>query len=580
MPMDGFTLSFMQRELSQALAGARVDKVNQPERDALVLTLRTRAATHKLLLSANANQARVQLTAQTYENPAEPPMFCMLMRKHLSGARLLDVRQVGGDRILKLTFEGLGELGDPARKHLYLEMMGRYSDLTLTDDAGVIIDCIRHVNSEMSRVRTLLPGGTYVLPPAQEKLDPFEMTVEALADKLAPLTCTLEKALMESVRGMASVCAKEACEQMGFASGTRMDELDARGAAERIAAYYESLPDRFQPVALTDEAGLVTDFFAFPYLTRDAALQKPYATLSEAMDAFYLGRDLRLRMQQRSAGLQRHIKSNVERLEKKKAIMLETISQAEQAEQNRVFGELLTANMHLMQKSAASVTVTNYYDGSEVSIPLSPQLTPSKNAQAYFKKYRKAKAAEQYAQEHLEEIDGQLELLDQSQNDLENCVTAADLAEVRQLLTEAGFVRPDPAQRKRKKPVVGQPYRFSAPDGTEIAVGKNALQNDRLTLHARPEETWLHAQGIPGSHVLIRTESEPSDEALLYAAKLAVYFSKGRNHPSLPIDYARRRYIKKSANSPAGLVTYTHFKTLLVGLTQEEMNEISRLAAR
>ena len=225
MPMDGFTLSFMQRELRNTLLGGRVDKVNQPERDALVLLIRS-GGNHKLLLSANANQARAQITAQSYENPAEPPMFCMLMRKHLMGSRIVEIEQISGDRILAITFDCLDEMGYHVRRTLYLEIMGRHSNLTLVDESGTIIDAIRHVNAEMSRVRTVLPGGTYQLPPQPDKLTPDTLTPEALRERLAPLTCALSKGLMECVAGMASVCSKEVCAQIGIAAATPISELD------------------------------------------------------------------------------------------------------------------------------------------------------------------------------------------------------------------------------------------------------------------------------------------------------------------------------------------------------------------
>lgn len=579
MPMDGFTLSYMRRELLCALKGGRVDKVNQPERDALVLLIRCGGGNHRLLLSANANQARAQLTRQSYENPAEPPMFCMLMRKHLLGARVADVGQVAGDRILTVVFDCLDELGDPVQKTLYLEVMGRYSNLTLVRGDGVIIDAIRHVSSDMSRVRTVQPGGVYQLPPRQDKLAPEELDAGALASRLAAEGGTLSKALAACVSGTAAVCAREICAQAGADPAAPVAELDLAALSPLLVRALTSLPP--SPVTLYDEAGLAADFFPFPYRTFSPQHQKPMPSLSAAMDAFYLGRDLRARMQQKSAGLQRHIKSALERTEKKKAIMLEAIRQSAQAEENRVFGDLLTANLHLIARGASSVTVQNYYaDGCpETEIPLSTRLTPSQNAQSYYKKYRKAKVAGQYARGQLDAIERDLALLENALDDLDKCETTADLGEVRYVLSQAGFLRPEPSRGRGGKPKKlpeGKPCRFTAPDGTVIEVGKNSLQNDRLTLHARGGETWLHAQGIPGSHVLIRTEAPPSDETLLYAAKLAAYFSKGRNHPQLPVDYTLRKYVRKSANAPAGLVTYTNFKTLIIGLTPEDAARIIR----
>jgi len=581
MPMDGFTLSFMQRELRDKLLGGRVDKVNQPERDALVLQIRS-GVNHRLLLSANANQARAQLTSQSYENPAEPPMFCMLMRKHLQGARVTNVQQIGGDRILMLVFDCMDEMSDHVEKRLYLEIMGRHSNLTLVNHQGMIIDAIRHVNSEMSRVRTVLPGGEYHLPPQPDKLTPDQITADALSLRLYGLTMPLGKALMEHVAGMASLCSKEVCAQVGLDTQTPCNELDLPLVTKKLNDFFAAIHGRFSPTTLYDDVGMAVDFFPFPYMTRSSENQKEMPSLSEAMDAFYLGRDLRMRRQQKSLGLQKHIKNALERTEKKKAIMLDTLASSDKTEMNRVFGDLLTANLHLIGKAQESITVQNYYDENlpQVTIPLSTRLTPAQNAQSYYKKYRKAKVAEQYAAQQLVQIEKDIALLEGALDDLDKCETTTDMAEIRYVLTENGFLRPDATQRKKKKLPEGKPYRYTSPDGTLIEVGKNSMQNDRLTLHARGNETWLHAQGIPGSHVIIRSEAEPSDETLLYAAKLAAYYSKGRNHPALPVDYTKRKHVKKSANSPAGMVTYTHFQTAIIGLTAEDQTRIMREAAQ
>ena len=573
MPMDGLTLSFMTRELQALLVGGRVDKVAQPDADAVVLTIRSQGGNHKLLLCSNANRARVQLTELPYENPAEPPMFCMLLRKHLSGAHITAMEQLFGDRILRMDMDTLGEMNDRVRRTLYLELMGRHSNLTLCDENDRIIDCAKHVNSEMSRVRTLLPGGLYQLPPAQDKLHGDALTAASLAPRLAAATGTLAKALCESVSGLATLCAKELCAQLGLPPETPMAELDASATAERVCALLARLPQMAAPVLLEDESGQALDFFPFPYLSYPAELQKRRETLSAAMDDFEAGHELQQRMRQRAGSLQHTVKTALERLEKKRELLRDTLSQSEQAEQNRMYGELLTANLHLLKRGQESVTLANYYlpDAPEVTIALSAQRTPAQNAQDYYKKYRKQKSAQQYAAEQIALADTEIDFLEDALEDIDKSTAAADLAEVRFTLTERGYVRPDPAQRKRKKLVEGKPYRFFAPDGTAIDVGKNSLQNDRLTLHARPDELWLHAQGIPGSHVIVRGDAAPANETVLHAAKLAAYFSKGRNHPALPVDCTQRRYVKKSAGAPAGFVTYTNFQTILVGLTREDL---------
>jgi predicted ribosome quality control (RQC) complex YloA/Tae2 family protein len=578
--MDGFTLSFLARELREKLVGGRVDKVNQPERDLLLLLIRNQGANHKLLLSANANAARAQITAQTVENPAEPPVFCMLLRKHLSGARVTAVEQLGCDRVLLFSFQCLSEMGDEVVKTLVLEAMGRHSNLTLVDENGVTIDSVHHVNADISQVRVVMPGKAFAMPPKQDKLDPFTMTAADLAGKLSALSCPLYKGLIEAVSGLSTASAKEICAQIGEEDALACVPERTAVVAQNVVDFYAHLPEMRPPVVIVDPAGNMLDFLPYPYRSYALSPQTEFGTLSEAMDAFYAERELHARISHRGAGIRKRIRSNIVRLEKKKAKMLETLSQNDRAEENRIFGELLTANLHSIEKGAPSVRVVNYYDPAQASvvIPLSPELSPSRNAQAYYKKYRKAKGAQRYAQQELGTIEKELELLQNALDDLDKCTTIADLNEIRDYMTDNGFLRPEPGAGKRKKRKEGQPYRFFAPDGTKILVGKNAVQNDRITLHARPEETWLHAQNVAGSHVIIRTEDKPSDDTLLFAAKLATYYSKGRNHPAFPIDYTLRKHVKKKSGTAAGFVIYDHFKTITIGLMPQDMETIRRLA--
>ncbi len=580
--MDGFTLSFLTRELQETLVGGRIDKVNQPERDLLLLLVRNQGANHKLLLSANANAARAQITAQYLENPAEPPVFCMLLRKHLSGARVTAVEQLGCDRVLIFTFQCLSEMGDEVQKKLVLEAMGRHSNLTLIDENGATIDSVHHVNADISRVRVVMPGKPFTMPPEQDKLNPFTMSTEELAERLSSLSCPLYKGLIEAISGLSTISAKEISAQVGMEEALACAPEQTPMVAEKAVAFYARLSELHPPVVISDSSGKMLDFLPYPYQSYALSLQTEYGTLSEAMDAFYAERELHARISHRGAGIRKRVRSNIARLEKKKAKMLETLTQNDRAEENRIFGELLTANLHSIEKGAPSVRVVNYYDPEQATleIPLSPELSPSRNAQGYYKKYRKAKGAQQYAKKELGTIEKELELLETVQEDLDKCTTTADLNEIRDFLTDCGFLRPESGVNKRKKRKEGQPYRFISADDTEILVGKNAVQNDRITLHARPEETWLHAQNVAGSHVIIRTEDTPSDETMLFAAKLAAYYSKGRNHPAFPIDYTKRKHVKKKSGTPSGFVIYDHFKTILIGLTPKDMETIRRLAIK
>ena len=579
MPMDGFTLSFIARELRELLIGGRVDKISQPEHDLLLLSIRNQGANHKLLLSVNVNNARAQITAQSFENPPEPPVLCMLIRKHLTGSRVTAIDQLGCDRVLIITFQCVTEMGDETRKRLVLELMGRHSNLSMVDEDNVTVDSVYHVNADISRVRVVMPGKPFHMPPEQDKLDPFTMTENDLSSRLTALSSPLYKSLIDSISGLSAVSAREICAQIGVNEAALCEQMNVPELSHKIVALYGRLPDMRPPVALFDSEGRTIEYFPFRYLTYSQDAQKAYPSLSEAMDAFYGERELSAHIRQHGAGIRKRVKTNIARLEKKKAKMLETLTQNELAEQNRIYGELLTANLHNVPKGASSVKIVNYYDEAQASveIPLMPEYSPARNAQQYYKKYRKAKGARLYAQKELTTMDRELELLENVMDDLDKCTSTADLNEIRYFLMDNKFLRPDPGTGKRRKVKEGTPYRFRAADGAEIVVGKNAVQNDRITLHARAHETWLHAQGVAGSHVIIKTEEEPSDETLLFAAKLAAYFSKGRNHPSFPIDYTKRKHVKKKSGTPAGFVIYQHFKTIYIGLTPRDLTDIKRL---
>ena len=400
MPMDGLTLGFMARELRETLTDGRIEKVSQPEKDMLVLVIRAQGKNHKLLLSAAPSFARAHLTDANYQNPADAPMFCMLMRKHLQGGRLTNLEQVGGDRVLKLTIENKDELGDTAPRELYLELMGRHSNLTLVKD-GRIVDAIRHVSGDMSRVRQALPGLPFVPPPAQDKIDPAELTEEALAERMTQLSGPLDKALAASIRGLSPTAAREIAFRATGLHRTELSDLNIAELSGVICALFGRMPQMARPTAQMRPDGLMADVLPFPYLSLETGLQKPYPTLSAALDAFYFGRDRRDRMNQKSQALKRLIKTHLERDEKKLALQEEELTASAKMEEYRVAGELLTAQAYLVPRGAETVQLPNFYDpqGGTVEIALDVALTPAQNAQKYFKRYRKARVAQDLARE-------------------------------------------------------------------------------------------------------------------------------------------------------------------------------------
>ena len=577
MPMDGLTLGFMARELRETLTDGRIEKVSQPEKDMLVLVIRALGKNHKLLLSAAPSFARAHLTDANYQNPADAPMFCMLMRKHLQGGRLTNLEQLGGDRVLVLTIENKDELGDTAPRELYLELMGRHSNLTLVKD-GRIVDAIRHVSGDMSRVRQALPGLPFVPPPAQDKIDPAELTEEALAERMTQLSGPLDKALAASIRGLSPTAAREIAFRATGLHRTELSDLNIAELSGVICALFGRMPQMARPTAQMRPDGLMADVLPFPYLSLETGLQKPYPTLSAALDAFYFGRDRRDRMNQKSQALKRLIKTHLERDEKKLALQEEELTASAKMEEYRVAGELLTAQAYLVPRGAETVQLPNFYDpqGGTVEIALDVALTPAQNAQKYFKRYRKARVAQDLAREQKEKTLKEIELLEQAMFDLEESETEQDMADVRKALEEGGIVKPAAGKGGKKKPRQPEsaPMRFLAPDGTEIIVGKNSAQNDRVTGAAKGTDTWLHAKDMPGSHVIVKAE-HPSPDTLAMALRLAAWFSRGKG-VSVPVDYTLRKHVKKPGGSPAGFVIYTNQKTVVTSATEGEIAGMKR----
>lgn len=577
MPMDGLTLGFMARELQNALTDGRIEKVNQPEKDMLILSVRAKGQNHKLLLSAAPSFPRAHLTMGTYQNPADAPMFCMLMRKHLQGGRLTALEQLNGDRVLKIIIENKDELGDSAPRELYLELMGRHSNLTLVKE-GRIIDAIRHVSGDMSRVRQALPGLPFVLPPIQDKMDPSCLNEAELAQRLSAATGPLDKAMSSVIRGLSPVAAREIAFRAAGMHKAEISDFHADELARVLCSFFERMPSLASPRAQMNADGLLCDVLPFPYLSLETELQRPYPTLSQAFDAFYFGRDRRDRMNQKSQSLKRLIKTHLERNEKKLALQEEELVDSARMEEYRIAGELLTAQTYMVPRGAKQVQLPNFYDpeGGMMEIALDVSLTPAQNAQKYFKRYRKARVARDLARDQKEKTLHEMTVLEQALFDLEACETEQDMGDVRKALEGAGILKPTSEKGGKKKPKQpeSQPMFFEAADGTEIVVGKNSAQNDRVTGSAKGSETWLHAKDMPGSHVIIRSD-HPSQEAMNAALRLAAWYSKGKGI-SVPVDYTLRKNVKKPGGSAPGFVIYSNQKTVIVSVSEGEIEAIKR----
>lgn len=565
MPMDGLTLGFAARELNEVLAEGRIDRVVQPERDELILTVRSKGANHLLLLSASTGCARAQLTSFKKSSPLEPPMLCMLLRKHIVGGRIVSIRQINSDRILEVEIEHYDELGEKTRKHLIGEFMGKHSNLIFTGADGRIIDSARHVTDAISSVREVLPGLRYEDPPAHGKL-PYDCLEEpSLRDRMEGMNGPVWKVLAQCISGLSPQMARELSFRITGDTEAHLETCSQADFPHMAVQALREMLTECGPRVYYDAEGHAKEFSAFPMRSLQMLESRAFASLSEAMDAYYVARDNAERLQQKSAAIHRLLKTNIERLERKAALQQEALLGSERMEEYRQKGELLTANLHLAEKGVKRVEVPNYYaEGIPmVSIELDEKLSPSQNAQRYFKLYQKARSARTLASEQLQKTKEELDYLEGQMDNLGKCREEAEVVEIREELTRLGYSRAAHNRRQMRDLPPSRPLRFDLDNGFTILVGKNNVQNEKLTFSAQPEEVWLHAKDMPGSHVIIVGE-HPDEATLLQAARYAAAYSKGGTSSRVPVDYTLRKYVKKPSGSKPGFVIYTHQKTLNV----------------
>lgn len=561
MSFDGLFTKAMVDELSRALKGGRINKVHQPYKNEVILTIRANGVNQKLLFSAHPSYARVQITNEAYENPSEPPMFCMLLRKHIEGYILEDVYQVENDRMIIFEIKGRNEIGDVSYKQLIIEIMGRHSNIVLVDKTrNIILDSVKHVSFAVNSHRAILPGQTYIYPPEQNKQNPFMAGTDDILRKIDFNSGKLDRQIVEHFAGTSPLFAKEVIYQSGIANRATVPAAFVQ-LIQRIKSG-ELIPS----IMSTDNKEV---FYLFPLKHIEGEV-KSFSTLSEMLDRFYFGKAERDRVKQQGNDIERLIINEKEKNEKKIEKLESTLREAEKADQLQRFGELLTANLYAAKKGMKEIEVMDYYDemGGTVAIPLDPRKTPSENAQKYFSKYQKAKNSVSIVIEQIEKAREEVlyfeNLLQQVQS-----ASPKDIQEIREELVEGGYIR-DRQRRNAKKISNAKPIldHYLSSDGTEIIVGKNNKQNDYLTnkLAAR-DDIWLHTKDIPGSHVVIRSK-EPSEETIHEAANLAAYYSKARNSSSVPVDFTKVRHVKKPSGAKPGFVIYDNQQTVYV--TPEE----------
>lgn len=531
--MDGLSLYAMMQEISP-LIGARVDKVQQPDADSILLTFRK----HRLLINIHNANGRVQLTNAAFENPANAPSFCMLLRKHLINSKLVKAFSVDLDRIAILVFHGKNELFDEVELRLIVELMGRHGNLFLVDSNGKILDCMRHFGLDESSIRFCMPNAPYISPPAQDRPNPLTAN---LADYLP---CDLSKTFMGISKQLARVLPN-----------------DARELSELFARLREGL---YSPA--------LYDFGAAPFLLEGGT---PCPTLSDAMDKFFMRRDIELRMQRQSSSLRTVASHALSRCNHRLSDAFAALQGEEELHRLRICGELLTANMHALRKGQARVVLENYYENppSPLEISLDPTLSPSENAKRYFKKYRKAKAAIEYAKKQMDGFLTEQKTLESILQSIQTCTASSELQEIAAELIELGYIKK--AQNRPVKVAPTAPMKFVSRNGTAIEVGKNNKQNDALTKGALPDEFWFHAKDIPASHVILHS-AEPTETDIEDAAMLAATFSKANQAGKVPVDYTRRRFVKRPSGAPLGFVIYTNQRTVYAEPNDKKAREMQR----
>ena len=562
MPLDALCLTAVAGEVRAAVQGGKIDKIYQPTRDEVVLYIRGPAGNVRLLLSANPGHPRAHLTERNRENPEQPPMFCMLLRKHLQGARILELNQPPLERILDFRLETLDELGDRVERRLVLEAMGRSANLLLLDGEGRIVDCTRRVDGDLARgQRQLLPGLFYRQPPAVDKLNPFTLSPEELRLVLAnPLGKAWDKLLLDSFTGLSPLVARE----LAFRAG---------GDSEKLAAELEKLgkaveENHFTAYLLVRE-GKPVDFTFLPVLQYGPETESiPQESFSALLDDFFSDRESAERVRQRGQDLVKSVTSARDRTARKLGNQARELEATKKRERLRELGDILTSNLHLMEKGMPTFRTMDFYDpkGGEVDIPLDPLLTPQQNAAKYYKEYNKAKTAEEMLTIQIEKGEKELEYLNSVLENIALAEGEKDLQEIRQELTETGYLRRPKTAAKRAKKVSGKPMEFRSSAGLRISVGKNNSQNDLLTTKlAYKSDIWLHTQKIHGSHVILWLEGGEADaQSLTEAAQLAAYFSQARDGRKVPVDYTPVKYVKKPAGARPGMVVYTTYQTAVV----------------
>lgn len=576
MAFDGITIANIVHELNASILDGRINKIAQPESDELLLTIKLPRGQKRLYISASASLPLIYLTDTNKPSPMTAPNFCMLLRKHIQNGRITGIYQPKLERIICFEIEHLDELGDLCKKKLIVEIMGKHSNIIFCNEEGMIIDSIKHVSSQMSSVREVLPGRTYFIPDTMEKLDPLTVDISRFSDGLRKKPMPLSKALYTTFTGVSPVVAEEICYLSGIESGITPSELSEDVMLHlfnQFSLYFEQVTlSAFTP-AIYYKGPEPKEYAALPLTHFSMYEKKEFSSISQLLETFYSEKNNLTRIRQKSVDLRRVVQNALERNRKKYDLQFKQIRDTENRDKYKVYGELIHTYGYHLEEGAKKLEALNYYTNEMITIPLDPQKSAMDNAKKYFEKYNKQKRTFEALTELIQETKDEITYLESVSNSLDIALSEDDLIQIKEELTEAGFIRRKYTKKKEK--ILSKPFHYISSDGYHIYVGKNNLQNEELTFHfAVGNDWWFHAKGVPGSHVIVKTNGdELPDRTFEEAGRLAAYYSKNRGAEKVEIDYVEKKHVKKPNGSKPGFVVYYTNYSLMIdsdirGLTQ------------
>lgn len=560
MAFDGITVAALTQELKNTLDGGRISKIAQPESDELLITIKTPQGQRRLYISASASLPLVYLTDENKPSPMTAPNFCMLLRKHIGNARIVGISQPRLERIINIQLEHLDELGDIRQKTLIIEIMGKHSNIIFCDESGRILDSIKHVSAQMSSVREVLPGRDYFIPDTMHKLDPLSADPEAFAEMLRSKPMPISKALYSGFTGISPVVAEEICTISGINSSMTASDLSddiMHHLYNQFEIYIDQVREgQFQPVIYYDN-GNPKDFSCLPLSHYSTYTKTCFDSVSKLLVGYYAEKNLITRIRQKSSDLRRIVQTALERARKKYDLQSRQLRDTEGREKYKIYGELINVYGYNLEPDAKVLEAENYYDNNKlVKIPLDPNKTAQENSQRYFARYNKLKRTYEALSEFIKETQDDILYLESVNNALDIALSEDDLAQIKEELTQSGYIRRKFTKKKVK--LKSQPFHYLSSDGYHIYVGKNNFQNEELTFHfANGGDWWFHAKGTPGSHVIVKfQDGEMPDRVFEEAGKLAAYYSKNRGNDKVEIDYIEKKHVKKVNGARPGFVIY------------------------